>query len=301
MLGADSMTTQLPPLNAVRVFETAARHLNFSRAAEELGVTSSAVSKQIAILEDFIGGQLFDRQKSGLALTLEGRELKNSLQPAFEMLSASFQRYSRRPPNSEKFRLATVASFASEFLVPRLRDFGEQFPDVELEILTSDRLLDLTREEVDLSVRYGAGEWQGLVSQELSPGRLLPVCKPRYELTPARGPEGSPELRRLQVFSTNEWKNWAQAEPTNIRLREPPIVMEHFLVALRAVRSGVGVALLPDVIVFDGIANRDIEQVGEGLDWPHTFHLVHLPKARRLARTKRVMEWMISEFARSNR
>ena len=177
MLRFPSMPNPLPPLNAVRVFEAAARHLNFARTAEELGVTSSAVSKQIGILEDYIGGQLFERSNTGLVLTLEGRELKHSLEPAFEMLASSFQRYSRRPPRSTKFRLATVASFAAEFLVPRLNRFEAHFADVELEILTSDRLLDLSREEVDLSVRYGPGDWPGVVSHKLSSGLLLPVCK----------------------------------------------------------------------------------------------------------------------------
>ena len=299
MLRFPSMPNPLPPLNAVRVFEAAARHLNFARTAEELGVTSSAVSKQIGILEDYIGGQLFERSNTGLVLTLEGRELKHSLEPAFEMLASSFQRYSRRPPRSTKFRLATVASFAAEFLVPRLKRFEAHFPDIELEVLTSDRLLDLSREEVDLSVRYGPGDWPSVVSHKLSSGLLLPVGKGTLAADPDEESVEVTAPRRIQVFSTNEWLQWVPPTDSEIQDSQPPIVMEHFLVALRAAMSGFGIALLPDVIVSDRIAQGDLVQLGDAVNWPHAFYLAHIPDARRSERTERVMDWIQTEVTQS--
>ena len=293
------MTTTLPPLNAIRVFETAARHENFARAAEELSVTQSAVSKQISILEDYIGGQLFERHKRGVSLTLEGRELKLSLAPAFEILASSFDRYSRRPPRSNKFRLATVASFASQFLVPRLPEFEAAFPDLELEILTSDRVLDLSREEVDLSVRYGAGGWQGEVSQQLTNGKLVPVCKPPGPiLRGAEGASSNSPVRRIQVFSADEWKHWTPAPELQIDFIASKVVMEHFLVAVRAVVSGIGVALLPEVIVRDNLKRGEMVQFGASIDWAQAFHLVHRPNAQRFERTQRVMDWLHSAIER---
>jgi len=287
------MKKTLPPLNAIRVFETAARHLNFARAAEDLGVTDSAVSKQISILEDYIGGQLFERHKRGVSLTLEGRELKHALAPAFEILTSSFERYSRRPPRSNKFRLATVASFASQFLVPRLAEFETAFPDLELEVLTSDRVLDLTREEVDLSVRYGAGDWQGAASTQLTTGRLIPVRASLDARSQAQGNASSSQsVRRIQVFSGNEWKSWTPPSDCNLQLATSPLVMEHFLVALQAVLFRVGVALLPEVIVKDSIVRGDLVQFGASVDWPQAFHVVHQPNAHRLERTRRVMDWL---------
>ncbi len=154
----DQFLTRLPPLNAVRAFHAASRHLNFSRAAEELGVTQGAISKQIIALEDHVGTRLFERLPGGLLLTNEGKSLKETIIPAFDMLGSAFSRFERRPPRASNFRIATVASFASNVFVSRLDAFRDAFPQLELEIIASDRLVDLEREEIDISIRYGRGD-----------------------------------------------------------------------------------------------------------------------------------------------
>jgi DNA-binding transcriptional LysR family regulator len=158
------MSRTLPPLNAVRAFEAASRHLSFSRAAEELGVTQGAVSKHVISLEDFIGAQVFVRSPTGLSLTQEGYTLMEALRPAFAMMTDAFAHYHRRPPRSSTCRIATLASFAAQVLVPRLPEFRRMHPDIEIEFITSVRLVDLTREEADIGVRYGLGEYEGAVS-----------------------------------------------------------------------------------------------------------------------------------------
>lgn len=295
------MVKALPPLNAVRAFEVAARHLNFSRAAGELGVTPGAISKQVLALEDFIGARLFERLPDGLTLTLEGRELKESISPAFEMLNGAFHRYSRRPPRTNVVRLATVASFASQFLVPRLDALKESLPEVELEILTSDRVADLAREEIDLSIRFGAGDWDGLVSSELVAGVLVPVCASSLMTQIADG-EASPNLaqtRLIQVFSNSEWRNWQEASGAVLPAAERPFVMEHFLVALQAVIAGQGVALLPEIIVRESLASGQLSQFSRPIDWHQTFHLAHLPNAERRPRVRSVIEWLQVEILKS--
>lgn len=300
------MVRPLPPLNAVRAFEAAARHLNLSRAAEELGVTPGAVSKQVLSLEDFIGARLFERLPDGLALTLEGRELQESATPAFEMLGGAFQRFSRRPPRSSVLRLATVASFASQFLVPRLNAFETQMPDVELEILTSDRVTDLAKEEIDLSVRFGAGEWDGLISSELLPGKLIPVCAPGH-LTAGSGTSSSEtdlaavltSTRMIQIFPNNEWRNWAEATGTDLPHDARPFVMEHFLVALEAVIAGQGVALLPDIIARGKLAEGSLEQFSDAIEWHHSFYLAYLPNAERQPILRNAISWLRSEVNKS--
>ena len=172
------MSRSLPPLNALRAFEAAARHLSFSRAAEELGVTQGAISKHIIALEDFVGAQVFVRAPTGLSLTQEGYTLTEALRPAFAMMSDAFAQYHRRPPRSNICRIATLASFAGQFLVSHLPAFRAAHPDIEIEFITSTRLVDLTREEADLAVRYGLGEYEGLVSTRLVKGVLAPVCAP---------------------------------------------------------------------------------------------------------------------------
>ena len=288
----------LPPLNAVRAFEVAARHLSFSRAAEELGVTPGAVSKQVLALEDFIGARLFERLHDGLAPTLEGRELAESLTPAFELMAGAFQRFSRRPPRSNVFRLSTVASLASQFIVPRLDRFEAELPEIELEILTSDRLADLAREEIDLSIRFGAGAWDGLVSHELAPGRLTPVCTPDLL---AHHDDGNVATllgatRLIRVFPNNEWLVWAEANGATLPDPAPAVmVMEHFLVAMQAVMAGQGAALLPEIIVHDQIAKGGLARFAAPIDWGQTFYLTHLPNADRRPVLRDVMDWLTAE------
>ncbi|GJL93670.1 MAG: LysR family transcriptional regulator [Hyphococcus sp.] len=291
------MVRSLPPLNAARAFEVAARHKNFSRAAEELGVTQGAVSKQIISLEEFIGAQLFERLPDGLVLTVEGRELASALTPAFDKLSDAFARYSRRAPRSRRFRLATVASFASQFMIPRLDVFEKDLPGIELEILTSDRAVDLAREEIDLSVRFGGGEWSGLVSTELVSGTLVPVCAPSLQVKEKSAENILSTTRRLQVFANNEWRKWEKETGATITDASPPFIMEHFLVAMQAVLAGQGVAILPEIIVRDHISTGAMVQFAAEIEWQDTFHLAHLPNAERRPMVRDVIEWLKSKTA----
>ncbi len=292
------MDKRLPPLNAIRAFEVAARHLSFVRAAQELGVTQSAVSKQIHLLEDFIGAQLFDRLPGSLALTLEGRALRDSVYPAFRILEESFQRFSRKPPRSKVIRLATVASFASQFLVPRLVSFAEQFPDIELELLTSDRVVDLTKEEVDLSIRYGAGEWDGLISRELVKGELIPVCAPRLLDEKEQNIDALVATNRLiQVFAQNEWNLWETESGVALPKVEHPFIIEHFMVAAKAAIGGHGLALLPRLIVQEYLTKDVLVEFSEPIDWHHSFSVTHLPNAEKNPTIQMVIDWLFAEAA----
>lgn len=233
------MSRPLPPLNAVRAFEAASRHLSFSRAAEELGVTQGAISKHVISLEDFIGAQVFQRSPTGLSLTQEGYTLMEALRPAFAMMSDAFSHYHRKPPRSSICRIATLASFASQFLVPRLREFRQAYPDIEIEFITSVRLVDLTREEADLGVRYGLGEYEGLVSSRLVKGMLMPVCAP--SVLKSNGGDLASLLattRRIQTAGYNEWRDWSAIANIDIAATQPAYVIEDFLVAIKALTIG---------------------------------------------------------------
>ena len=297
------MPRPLPPLNAIRAFETAARHLNFSRAAEELGVTQGAISKQILALEDIIGARLFERRPGGLSLTNEGRALNESISPAFTMLGDAFRRYSRRPPRSNICRISTLASIAAQFLIPRLDAFEEELPHIELEILTSDRLIDLAREEVDLSVRYGPGGWDGVVSSELAKGKLTPVCAPallKRALEQSSGDLTSMvcSTRRIQTFSNNEWRTWGAAAGVDLSDAKCTFIIEDFIVVIAAVVAGQGLALLPEILVREHLADGRMVTFSEtAIDWDHTYHIVHAPNAERRPIVRDVIAWLKRETA----
>lgn len=296
------MSRPLPPLNAVRAFEAASRHLSFSRAAEELGVTQGAISKHVISLEDFIGAQVFVRSPTGLSLTQEGYTLMEALRPAFAMMSDAFSHYHRKPPRSQICRIATLASFASQFLVPRLPEFRRLHPDIEIEFITSVRLIDLTKEEADLAVRYGLGQYEGLVSNRLVKGHLVPVCSPAV----FKEHDGDvstliSRVRRIQTAGFNEWRDWSAAANMDISETQPAYVIEDFLVAIKALVTNQGLALLPRLLVQDQINSGELVQFcATPLETDHTFHIAHTVASARRAFVQTVVEWLRTSMAHLN-
>lgn len=296
------MPRPLPPLNAIRAFEVAGRHLNFSRAAEELGVTQGAISKQVIALEDFIGARLFERLPGGLSLTQEGYALRLAIAPAFEMLDEAFVKFHRRPVRSNVCRISTLASFASQFLVPRLSKFEEDLPHIKLEILTSDRIVDLSREEVDFSLRYGPGRTDGVVTKQLVKGALAPVVAPEIynsdsikDLTAFLS-----GARRIQVFSSNEWRKWSETSGVEISEDRLPFIVEDFIVAIEAVLAGQGAALLPEVLVREYIRRGEMKLFWPHmLDWSQTHYIAHVPGAEKRPVVRDVTAWLFREVEES--
>jgi LysR family glycine cleavage system transcriptional activator len=273
------MNRPLPPLNAVRAFEVAARHLNLSRAAEELGVTQGAISKQVSALEDYT--------------------LKEALMPAFAIMGEAFVQYSRRAPRSSICRISTIASFAAQFLIPRLPDFRKRRPDIEIEFITSIRLIDLGREEVDIGVRYGLGQYDGVVSHRMCEGRLAPICSPAL-LAKAKGDVNRvlAETQRIRTSGYNEWRIFAETADVDPELCSPTYVIEDFLVALKAVIGGQGVAILPEILVRDQIRSGDLALLSpERLPIEHTFHIAHTAAAARKPIVQDVIAWLKAEAA----
>jgi LysR family glycine cleavage system transcriptional activator len=293
------MAKPLPPLNAVRAFEAASRHLNLSRAAEELGVTQGAISKQVIALEDYIGMQLFEREATGLSLTNEGSRLKEAIQPAFALLGDAFSRYSRRAPRSNSCRISTVASFAAQFLVPRMAGFHERHPDIELEFQTTTRVIDFAREEIDIAVRYGPGNWEGVISTKLVEGVFVPVCTPE-QFRAAGGETGRllATTRRLQNSTFNEWRAWAEGEGVDLEPLQLSYMVEDFLVCVRAALNGMGLALMPEILVRDHIRRGELVVFSKvRVNTPSTFYICHGAAAARRPIVQDVIAWLHAEAA----
>ncbi len=171
------MARMLLPLNALRAFESAARTLNFSRAAEELSVTPGAVSQQIRLLEDIVGGPLFIREAKGLQLTDLGRGAVPLLREGFERLMDASAML-REPPRRRQVSLSVAPSFASKWLMPRMDDFHATHPEVEVWISADMEPVVLGEGKADLAVRYGPGDYPGHVVERLMTETVLPVCAP---------------------------------------------------------------------------------------------------------------------------
>ena len=172
------MLRRLPPLNALKAFEAAARSESFTRAAEELCVTQGAVSHQVKALEVALGTKLFHRERQRLVITEAGRDYLAVVRDAFDRIAVGTDRLVRRQA-SGALTVSTSPDFAAKWLVNRLGRFAEAHPDIDLRVSATMHHVDFAREEVDLAVRHGDGQWPGLDVARLCTERLFPVCSPR--------------------------------------------------------------------------------------------------------------------------
>ncbi|MCK8483425.1 transcriptional regulator GcvA [Aliiroseovarius sp. S2029] len=171
------MTDRLPPLTALRAFDAAARHMSFQRAAAELNVTPAALSFQIKSLEEHFGAPLFNRLNRAVELTEAGRILAPGAAEGFEALTAAW-RAARRSVDTNVLTVTAGPAFTAKWLAPRMFAFSQAHPDIELRVTAGLRMMDLNRDEVDVAIRFGYGDDEGLYSQPLEPEWLTPVMLP---------------------------------------------------------------------------------------------------------------------------
>jgi LysR family glycine cleavage system transcriptional activator len=204
------MPKPLPPISSLRAFEAAARHMNFTRAAEELAITQAAVSYQIRLLEERLGTSLFIREPRRLVLTETGTQLAVPVRDAFDRLRATFENFHEEARSV--FALTVSETFAANWLVPRLGSFQVENPSIAVRLEASNRLIDFSREKFDAGIRSGKGEWPGLAAHRLFPLEFTPACTPALlaRLGPVKKPR---DLLRLPLISPTDpaWRIWFEA------------------------------------------------------------------------------------------
>ncbi len=200
------MLYRLPPLNSLRAFEAAARHLSFKKAAQELNVTPGAISQQVKRLEANLGIQLFRRSPTSLQLSQAGQEYLPVIRRAFERISEATERL-RVDRGIDIVTVSTMSGFAAKWLVPRLSRFRESHPNIDVRISTSWHLVDFGREDVDVAVRHGLGRYQGLRSWRVLVEDMVPVCSPK--LLAGRPDLGTlADLRNQTLLHDQERRDW---------------------------------------------------------------------------------------------
>lgn len=230
------------PLNALRAFEAAARHLNFTRAAIELCVSQGAVSHQVAQLERRLGVTLFRRLPRGLALTDEGQALVPVLADAFDRVGATLDRYAGGRLQ-EVLTVGVVSAFAGGWLLPRMDAFARAHPHIDLRIMTNNNRVDLAGEGLDLAVRYGDGAWHGTHAEPILSAPLTPLCAPSVAAR-LKGPASLAGETLLRSYRADEWTRWFEAAHAPCPpLRGP--VFDSSVLMTAAAASGLGVALAP--------------------------------------------------------
>lgn len=248
--------TPLPPFAALRAFHAAATHARFRDAAESLGVTESAISHQIRRLEAFLRQSLFERSGNGVRLSAAGRRYFEAIEPAIRQIQSATEAV-LRPDGRGVVRLTLPPSLAATWLIPRLGAFERLYPDLDLQLVTTTRVVDLRRDQVDLAVRHGKGAWAGLEATFLLEEAALPVCAPGYlELGEGEEPLAAFQRARLIVNARfpDEWEEWARARGLGPPNLAGAVTMDAMEQALQVAESGHGLALGRRPLVDDRLA-----------------------------------------------
>lgn len=233
------------PLNALRAFEAAARHLNITRAAQELCVSQGAVSHQITALEQKLGVMLFRRQSRGLLLTDEGRALVPVLSDMFDRIGSMLDLYTDGKLRSV-ITISVVGSFAIGWLFDRLDDFTQKYPHIDVRIQTNNNVPDLIGDGLDFAIRFGDGAWHSTHSEKIMDAPLTPLCAPA---TASRlsAPDALLGESLLRSYRADEWPRWFTAA----QLTPPPIkgpIFDNSALMVAAAIAGHGIALAPAIL-----------------------------------------------------
>jgi LysR family transcriptional regulator, glycine cleavage system transcriptional activator len=297
------MPRRLPPLNALKAFEAAARHESFTRAAEELCVTQGAVSHQVKALEAELGLKLFNRQRQKLVITESGRSYLAVVRDALDRIADGTEQLLRRQ-NSGALTVSTSPNFAAKWLVHRLSRFAQAHPAIDLRVSASLHHVDFAREDVDVAIRHGNGSVPGLHVLRLCVEELFPVCSPK--LLKGKGALRTPaDLRHavlLHVNDRQDWKRWLDAANVDgIDLARGPLLNQASM-AIDAAVDAQGVALARTALAaWDLIGGRLVRPFSLALQVPYAYWIVCPKTAAKLPKIVAFTEWLLAEAAEDQR
>lgn len=290
------MSRRLPPLNALKAFEAAARNLSFTRAAEELFVTQAAISHQIKGLEEFLGIKLFRRRNRSLLLTEEGQSYFLEIKDIFSAISDATERLLARSAKGA-LTVSLQPSFAIQWLVPRLVRFSEAHPDIDVRIKAVDLDEGSLTDDVDVAIYYGKGNWAGLRADKLHAEYLIPVCSPMLlmGIKPLKTPEDLTRHTLLHDTSRRDWKAWfKQLDIQAANVNQGPI-FSHSSMVIQAAIHGQGVALGHSVLTQPEIdAGRLVCPFEQVLMSKNAYYLVCHESQASLGKIAAFREWMLA-------
>lgn len=281
------------PLNALRMFDAAARHQSLTRAAQELHVTQAAVSQHIRNLEERLGKPLFRRLPRGLALTDEGQALWPVVAQSFERIEQSLQQVAEPRPR-EILTVGVVGTFAIGWLIPRLSQFQQLHPYIDLRLLTNNNRVDLAGEGLDAAVRFGDGAWHGTHAQMLLRAPLSPMCTPMLAQQ-LREPADLARQTLLRSYRTQEWEGWFAGLDQAAPLARGAM-FDSSLTLAEAAAQGAGIALLParmfEHMLQQGRLVRPFaHEVDTGAYW-----LTYLKSRQASAALQTFRQWLITQL-----
>lgn len=288
---------ETPPLQAVKVFDAVARHMNFTKAADELNMTQSAVSYQVKLLESFIGAPLFVRQARGVALSEQGAQVAPLVRRALSDLTQAFQ--SAKVETANLLVISTMQTFASNWLAPRIGNFQMANPDIAVRLDVSSHLVDFERDGVDVGIRSGKGSWPGLESHLVGGGNFTAVCNPAYYERIGK-PKSPADLADCIFIGPRDewWPIWFAAAGLKApaALSRPGVDVETQQMAAVLAVAGHGLALVHPGFVAEEIkAGKLIQPFALMASTGFNYYLVY-PKTGRLPRKIQLFrDWILAE------
>ena len=297
------MSRRLPSLNTLRAFEAVARHHSFARAAEELHVTPAAVSQLVKQLEENLGMNLFKRGKV-LGLSASAYAALPLISEAFDQLARAVEQL-RIDNNSGTLIVSAPPVFAARWLIPRLEDFHTRYPDIELRLLATRRMVDFALEEVDVALRFGAGPYAGLFSERLMTETIVMFASPALAATI----KTQADLLQCTLLQHDayefdpafpDWAAWLAAQEVPAI---GPLRIRHFgdvNLVIQAATAGLGVAMAWHSLVVDEFQNGRLVPLDTTLPTDHAYHLVTLNHRQSLTKVMAFRAWLQAQASVSH-
>lgn len=290
------MNRRFPPLNPLRTFEVAARCKSFTEAAEELGVTQAAVSRQIGVLEGFFKAKLFERSVRSVKLTPIGRQLHDDVSSAFQIIRWSTDRIFQE---NVLVRVQTYPTFAARWLMPRLSHFMTKFPAVDLRVQTAIKPVDFSKTDTEIAIQFGRGDWPDMTAHPLVPDAIEPVCSPHLASIPAPGDMNALLQNTLLTskYRSRDWADWFEHFGVQSGTDKRWLAFESSILTFQAAIEALGIAMGQTALLsaefktgvlikpFDMPLRRDYLQ-----------YWILWPKGRRLSpEARRFVDWIIAQ------
>jgi LysR family transcriptional regulator, glycine cleavage system transcriptional activator len=296
------MRPRLPPLNALKAFEAAARHESFTRAAEELCVTQGAVSHQVKALEAELAIKLFNRERQRLNITEAGRDYLTVVRDALDRIAVGTERLLQRQ-SAGVLTVSTSPDFAAKWLVHRLGHFAEAHPSIDLRVSAAMHHVDFAREDVDMAVRHGDGNWPGLDAVQLSTEQLFVICSPKLLSGRRLGkPADLLKFPLIHLDSRADWTRWLRATGlSDDQVKHGPVLNRASMVIDAAI-NGQGIALARTTLAaWDLINGRLVRPFSETLRLSKTYWIVCPRATSNLPKIVTFRDWLLAEAAQDLR